>query len=97
MHKCKEGEYFCNDEQKCKPIPKGTKVRSDGELIPETAYYKQDSKYQKKLDDEDKRHKEQDRRMKFGKFQQKAKEAQTRLRKGEVKRFVNGKLVSNKD
>jgi D-ribose pyranose/furanose isomerase RbsD len=35
--------------------------------------------------------------MKFGKFQQKAKEAQTRLRKGEVKRYVNGKLVSNKD
>ena len=35
MHKCKEGEYFCNDEQKCKPIPKGTKVRADGELVPE--------------------------------------------------------------
>ena len=29
-NKCKEGEYFCNDEQKCKPIPKGTRVRDDG-------------------------------------------------------------------
>ena len=34
-NKCKEGEYFCNDEQKCKPIPKGTKVRDDGLLVKE--------------------------------------------------------------
>ncbi len=26
---CGEGEYFCNDEQKCKPIPKGHKVLED--------------------------------------------------------------------
>ena len=35
----KEGEYFCNDEQKCKPltiIPKGTKVRDDGILVKES-------------------------------------------------------------
>ena len=35
-NKCKEGEYFCNDEQKCKPIPKGTKVRDDGILVKES-------------------------------------------------------------
>ena len=32
---CGEGEYFCNDEQKCKPIPKGHKVLEDGELVKE--------------------------------------------------------------
>ena len=35
-NKCKEGEYFCNDEQKCKPIPKGTKIRDDGILVKES-------------------------------------------------------------
>ncbi len=34
---CGEGEYFCNDEQKCKPIPKGHKVLEDGELVKEEA------------------------------------------------------------
>ena len=29
---CKEGQYFCNDDQKCKPIPKGAKVNKDGSL-----------------------------------------------------------------
>ena len=33
---CGEGEYFCNDEQKCKPIPKGHKVLADGELVKES-------------------------------------------------------------
>ena len=33
---CGEGEYFCNDEQKCKPIPKGHKVLEDGELVKES-------------------------------------------------------------
>ena len=29
---CGKGEYFCRDEQKCKPIPKGTYVTKDGTL-----------------------------------------------------------------
>jgi len=29
---CGKGEYFCRDEQKCKPIPKGTYVMKDGTL-----------------------------------------------------------------
>jgi len=67
--------------------------------VDETAYYKSDSKYQKKLSDDDKRHKEQDKRMKFGKFYSKAKEARSRLRPGEVKRYDKklGRYVSNKD
>ena len=31
--KCGKGEYFCNDEQKCKPIPKGHHVMPDGMLM----------------------------------------------------------------
>ena len=31
--KCGKGEYFCNDEQKCKPIPKGYHVMPDGMLM----------------------------------------------------------------
>ena len=67
--------------------------------VDETAYYKSDSKYQKKLSDDDKRHKERDKRMKFGKFYDKAKEARDRLRPGEVKRYDKklGRYVSNKD
>ena len=30
---CGKGEYFCRDEQKCKPIPKGTYVMKDGTLM----------------------------------------------------------------
>ena len=32
---CGKGEYYCNDSQKCKPIPKGMKVRDDGFLTKE--------------------------------------------------------------
>ena len=33
--KCGEGEYWCNKDQKCKPIPKGMKVDKDGILMKE--------------------------------------------------------------
>ena len=58
-----------------------------------------DSKQMKKYADEKKKHKEQDKRMKFGKFYDKAKEARDRLRPGEVKRYDKklGRYVSNKD
>ena len=58
-----------------------------------------DRKYAKKMADKEKRHKEQDKRMKFGKFYDKAKESKDRLRPGEVKRYDKklGKYVSNKD
>ena len=67
--------------------------------VDETTYYKQDSKYQKKISDDDKRHKERDKRMKFGKFYSKAKEARDRLRPGEVKKWDPEKkrYVSNKE
>ena len=31
--KCPEGQYYCFDDEKCKPIPEGKKVRKDGELV----------------------------------------------------------------
>jgi len=33
--KCGDGEYYCNDDKKCKPIPKGYKVGYGGYLKPE--------------------------------------------------------------
>ena len=58
-----------------------------------------DSKQMKRFADEKKKHKEQDRRMKFGKFSKRAEEARDRLRPGEVKHYdkAKGKWVSNKD
>lgn len=34
---CKMGEYFCNTDQKCKPIPSGYKVNDNGLLVKEDA------------------------------------------------------------
>ena len=58
-----------------------------------------DSKQMKRFADEKKKHKEQDKRMKFGKFYKRAEDARDRLRPGEVKRYdkAKGKWVSNKD
>ena len=33
--KCGEGEYYCNDDKKCKPIPKGYRIGYGGYLKPE--------------------------------------------------------------
>ena len=67
--------------------------------VNETAYYKSDSKYKKKVADAEKRNKEKDKRMKFGKFYDKAKAAKDRLRPGEVRRYDKtlGRYVSNKE
>ena len=52
-----------------------------------------------KYDKEKKQFAKADRKMKFGKFYDKAKEARDRLRPGEVKRYDKklGRYVSNKD
>ena len=66
--------------------------------VNETAYFKTD-KYNKKVTDAEKRNKEKDKRMKFGKFYDKAKAAKDRLRPGEVKRYDKtlGRFVTNKE
>ena len=72
-------------------------------MFGETAYYRQDAGYQKKLSDQEKANKEKDARMKHGKnwkkFTSDAAAAKNRLRKGEVKKFnkETGKWESNKD
>ncbi len=158
---CPDGQYFCNDRQKCMPIPKGSKVRKDGELVSEVAppskkhermvkhikkSYKKDGKltkdeksiayatawkdYKKKsvneqpintntsfrkemalvpeavkeasdqfkpslkdelLSNADKRHK---KAKSFKQFKRDA--AKASLKRGEVRKLVNGKWVSNK-
>ena len=35
MKSCKKGYYYCNTEQKCKPIPDGYTVKDDGFLVKE--------------------------------------------------------------
>ena len=52
-----------------------------------------------KYDSEKKKFAKADQKMKFGKFYDKAKEAKSRLRPGEVKRYDKklGRYVSNKD
>ncbi len=66
--------------------------------LPEKVVSKEETKYDK-YDKEKKKHAAADKRMKFGKFYSKAKEAKNRLRPGEVKRYDKklGRYVSNKD
>ena len=38
---CPDGQYYCNDEQKCKPIPQGHSVEKDGNLVKDQVDLKQ--------------------------------------------------------
>ena len=38
---CPDGQYYCNDEQKCKPIPQGHSVEKDGNLVKDEVDLKQ--------------------------------------------------------
>ena len=66
--------------------------------LPEKKVAKEETKYDR-YDKEKKEFVKSDKRMKFGKFYSKAKEARNRLRPGEVKRYDKklGRYVSNKD
>ena len=66
--------------------------------LPEKVVSKEETKYDR-YDKEKKKHASDDKRMKFGKFYSKAKEARDRLRPGEVKRYDKklGRYVSNKE
>ena len=103
--KLKEEDNFSQKDQilkKAKPLHKHLynrlhKKDTSGDVNEKIDYA--DSKQMKRFADEKKKHKEQDRRMKFGKFSKRAEEARDRLRPGEVKRYdkAKGKWVSNKD
>jgi len=45
---CGKGKYYCNTDQKCKPIPKGYKVMHDGYLVKEGNLHKWFSKSKSK-------------------------------------------------
>ena len=45
---CGEGKYYCNTDQKCKPVPKGYKVMHTGELVKEGSLHKWFSKSKSK-------------------------------------------------
>ena len=66
--------------------------------LPEKVVSKEETKYDR-YDAEKKRFAKADRKMKFGKFVGKAREARDRLRPGEVKRYDKklGRYVSNKE
>ena len=66
--------------------------------LPEKVVSKEETKYDR-YDKEKKEHSKSDRRMKFGKFYDKAKEAKDRLRPGEVKKWDPEKkrYVSNRE
>ena len=66
--------------------------------LPEKVVSKEETKYDR-YDAEKKRFEKADKRMKFGKFMDKAKQAKGRLRPGEVRRYDKelGRYVSNRD
>ena len=47
---CPDGQYYCFDDRKCKPIPKGMSVGKNGMLVKETTELKNEiiAKAQKK-------------------------------------------------
>ena len=96
--KKEETDYKSRDRvmKKVKPLHKHLfkrlhKKDNSGDVNEESKYDRYDS--------EKKKFAKTDKRMKFGKFYDKAKEAKNRLRPGEVKRYDKklGKYVSNKD
>lgn len=125
---CGKGMYYCNTDQKCKPIPKGTKVRKDGMLVKESPDKLSDllkggdKEYDltnarermiynrlkkagknplvKKVDEsiKDELLKGAEKRRKtYKQFRKDARQAgQKPLKRGEVRKLVDGKWVSNK-
>ena len=93
-----ETDYKSRDKimKKAKPLHKH--LYKNLHKKDKTGDVNEESKYDR-YDTEKKRFAKADKRMKFGKFYDKAKEAKNRLRPGEVKRYDKklGKYVSNKD
>jgi hypothetical protein len=81
---------------KCSDVKKFASTKHD--KLPEKKKMEEETKYDR-YDKEKTRFAKADKKMKFGKFYDKAKEAQTRLRRGEVKKWdsVQKKYISNKD
>jgi len=81
-----------------KKTKKTKKMDEETKKTKKTKKMDEETKYDR-YDREKKKFAKADQRMKFGKFYSRAKEAQTRLRKGEVKKWDKelGRYVSNKE
>ena len=89
---------FASTKHKKLPEKKDAKEESNPRITKKTKKMDEETKYDR-YDREKKKFAKADQRMKFGKFYSRAKEAQTRLRKGEVKKWDKelGRYVSNKE
>ena len=94
----KDQKKAAYEKQLKRMLPKRAFDQMGREIDPRSGKLKEESKYDK-YDKEKKQFAKADRKMKFGKFYDKAKEAKNRLRPGEVKRYDKklGRYVSNKD
>ena len=94
---CGEGMYYCNDDQKCKPIPKGYKEREDGYLVKEAASPAQQAAIaisMKKKGQKPKNFKEQ---LTYKHFVNKAKESSARVAKNKERQREMNAMAAYKD
>ena len=92
FYKSKAPQFKGKSKKKRREMAIAAKLSAERGPLPEVTKYD-------RYDKEKKKHAADDKRMKFGKFAQKAKEAQSKLRKGEVKTWDPDKkqYVSNRD
>jgi len=92
FYKSKAPQFKGKSKKKRREMAIAAKLSAERGPLPEVTKYD-------RYDKEKKQFAKADRKMKFGKFYGKAKEAKNRLRPGEVKRYDKklGKYVSNKD
>ena len=92
FYKSKAPQFKGKSKKKRREMAIAAKLSAERGPLPEVTKYD-------RYDKQDKENKKRDDRMKFGKFVDKAKQAKSRLRPGEVKRYDKnlGRYVSNKE
>ena len=92
FYKSKAPQFKGKSKKKRREMAIAAKLSAERGPLPEVTKYD-------KYDKEKKQFAKADKKMKFGKFYSKAKEAKDRLRPGEVKRYDKtlGRYVSNKE
>ena len=92
FYKSKAPQFKGKSKKKRREMAIAAKLSAERGPLPEVTKYD-------RYDKEKKKHNADDKRMKFGKFYDKAKAAKDRLRPGEVKRYDKtlGRYISNKE
>ena len=92
FYKSKAPQFKGKSKKKRREMAIAAKLSAERGPLPEVTKYD-------RYDKEKRKHAADDKRMKFGKFVDKAKQAKSRLRPGEVKRYDKnlGRYVSNKE